>query len=95
MDKKKGWYFNVGQKEYFVETNQQNKTKKFAEKILQEIKAEISEGNIQYILYSLMKANLEIKHCKNFPDYYNIFGENFSGYGSNVDDGKTIILKIV
>ena len=40
---KTGWYFNVGQKEYFVETTQQNKTKKFAEKILQAMKAEISE----------------------------------------------------
>lgn len=34
-----------------------------------------------------MKANLEIKHCKNFPDYYNIFGENFSGYGSKFKHG--------
>ena len=31
-DMKIGWYFNVGRKEFFVESNQQNKTRKFAEK---------------------------------------------------------------
>lgn len=99
---KTGWYFNVGKKEYFVETTQQNKTKKFAEKILQAMQAEISEGNVQYILHNLIKANLEIKHCPACPDmgieardYYNIFGKNFSGYGSeDVNDGKTTILQV-
>lgn len=95
---KKGWYFNVGRKEYFVESNQQNKTKKFAEKILKAMKAPVTDGNISYLQYSLIKANLEIKHCPACPDfgveehdYYNIFGKNFSGFGS---DGMTIILTV-
>lgn len=99
---KNGWYFNIGRKEYFVETERQNKTRTFAEKILDAIGAEKSDGNIKYILYSLIKAHLEIKHCPDIPDmgikahdYYNIFGKNFSGYGSDVEDGKTVILQIV
>ena len=40
---KKGWYFNVGRKEYFVESNQQNKTKKFAEKILEAMKEPVTD----------------------------------------------------
>lgn len=99
---KKGWYFNVGRKEYFVESNQQNKTKKFAEKILEAMKAPVTDGNISYLQYSLIKANLEIKHCPACPDfgvkehdYYNIFGKNFSGFGSDdINDGMTIILTV-
>ena len=99
---KTGWYFNIGRKEYFVESTQQNKTKKFAEKILLAMGAEISSANIDYILYSLIKANLEIKHCPACPDldveefdYYNIFGKNFSGYGTKVNDGLTTILQVI
>lgn len=97
-----GWYFNVGRKEFFVESNQQNKTRKFAEKILETMKVPVTDGNISFLLYSLIKANLEIKHCPACPDlgveehdYYNIFGKNFSGYGSeNINDGMTVILTV-
>lgn len=99
---KTGWYFNVGRKEFFVESNQKNKTKKFAEKILDAMKAPVTDGNISFLLYSLVKANLEIKHCPACPefgveehDYYNIFGKNFCGFGSSdVNDGMTVILTV-
>lgn len=29
---KTGWYFNIGRKEFFVESNQQNKTKNLRKK---------------------------------------------------------------
>lgn len=99
---KTGWYFNVGRKEFFVESNQKNKTKKFAEKILDAMKVPVTDGNISFLLYSLVKANLEIKHCPACPefgmeehDYYNIFGKNFCGLGSSdVNDGMTVILTV-
>lgn len=99
---KTGWYFNVGRKEYFVETMQQNKTRAFLEKVLVAGNWEVSDGNIGFLRQNMIKANLEIKHCPACPDlnvkahdYYNIFGKNFSGYGSeDITDGKTIILKV-
>ena len=99
---KTGWYFNVGRREFFVETERQNKTRTFAEKILDAMKEDVSEGKINYILHHLIKAQLEIKHCPAIPDmgikphdYYNIFGKNFSGYGSeDVNDGMTVILQV-
>ena len=97
---KTGWYFNIGRKEFFVESSQQNKTKKFAEKILEAMKAPVTDGSISFLLCSLIKANLEIKHSPASPDLgveehdsYNIFGKNFNGSGSeNVNDGMTVIL---
>lgn len=98
---KKGFYFALWGYEFFVETEQKNKTNKLVEKIINAINQntkipkviEITEGNISYILYLLTRANLEVKHCSRCS-YYNIFGNNFSGYGSNVEDGKTIIIKL-
>ena len=99
---KTGWYFNVGRKEIFVESDQKNKTCKFAEKILTALDYPTNSGNIDFVLHQLIKANLEVKHCPANPtfgvvehDYYNIFGKNFSGYDSeDVNDGRTIIIKV-
>ena len=99
---KQGWYFNIGAKEYFIESNRQNKTRNFICKILDTIKAPITDANISFIQNRLLKANMEIKHCSACADlgvkehdYYNIYGDNFSGYGSDdINDGFTIILKI-
>ena len=98
---KTGWYFNIGQHEFFIETAQKNKTRKFIEKILEAINQPVTDNNVKYISYYLIKANLEIKtieHDTEFykagTQYYNIFGKNFSGYGSFVNDGKTTILII-
>lgn len=62
----------------------------------------ITDSNISFIQNRMFKAKLEIKHCPaciemgvKEHDYYNIFGDNFSGYGSeDVNDGLTTILSI-
>ena len=102
---KKGFYFRAGRKEIFVETNAKNKTQALATRIF---KALIPHGysipdnpsTRKELLYYLTPAYLEVKHCPACPDldvkahdYYNIFGKNFAGYGSeDVNDGKTIII---
>ena len=99
---KTGWYFNIGVKEYFIESNQQNKTRKFIEKILSAMKVPITDLNISFIQNRMVKAKLKIKYCPACVElgikdhyYYSIFGDNFSGCGSeDINDGFTIILKI-
>lgn len=96
-----GWYFNIGVKEYFIESNRQNKTRNFIEKILDVIKAPITDANISFIQSRLLKANMEIKHCLACADlgvkehdYYNIYGDNFSSYGSgDINDGLLLYSK--
>lgn len=98
----KGWYFVIGKKEFFCETKRQNKTTGLCEGILKSLNQPVTEGNIEYLKTKLLKANLEVKWCPDVPDmgikghyYYNIWGKNFSGYGSDdVDDGKTIVFRI-
>lgn len=104
---KKGFYFQLGRKEIFVETSAQRKTQALASKIF---KALIPHGysipdnpsTRKELHYYMQPATLEIRHCNGCPDlnvkphdYYHISGKNFSGYGSeNVNDGNTIIITV-
>ena len=102
---KAGFYFQLGKKEVFVETTYKKKTEKLASNIFMAL---IKHGysipdnpdTRKELLYYLLPASLEIKHCPDTEfgpahDYYNIFGKSFSGYGSdNINDGKTIIITI-
>lgn len=93
-----GFTFFLRGKDYFVETKQVYKTKKLAERILPLIGCSVTENNIGGLLYRMQKANCEIITCENTDRkenrYYNIFGENFGGKGSWLDDGETIVLKL-
>lgn len=97
-----GWYFYLGGKEYFCETSRQNKSKGLLEGILWFLNKPVTEGNLEYLKSILLKANLEVKWLPDTPDlgvkghhYYNIWGNNFYGYGSNdINDGKTIVFQL-
>lgn len=102
---KTGFYFNLGKKEVFVETSYQRKTEALASKIFHAL---VNHGysipdnpdTRKKLLWYLLPAHLEVKHCPATEfgpahDYYNIFGKNFSGYGSDdITDGKTIIINV-
>lgn len=71
--------------------------------ILLHLNCSLTKENKDYIRYNILKAELEIKELKYQEDmdgfkkgqirkYYNIYGKNFSGYGSFLDDGKTKII---
>lgn len=49
---------------------------------------------IDGILYCIRKAECEIRTLSNGKQYYEISGDNFGGYGTFVDDGKTIVIKL-
>ena len=90
-----GFTFYLRGKDYFVVTSYVNKTKNLARKILPEIGASITDGNVDYLLYLMQKAKCEIKTCntdRKENRYYDISGENFGGKGSWINDGETIII---
>lgn len=105
-----GFYFHVGRTEFFVKTEQKNITVNFIRKILSAINEDPNnEKAVKYVKYYLTRANCQIKSyipskevCKDYGYkegeriyYYNIFGKNFGGHGSdNIDDGRTIILEV-
>ena len=89
-----GFTFRLGRKDVFVETTAKNKTKKLAEKILYKLELPVNPDTISEVLYWLMKANCEIKTLNNGKQYYDIYGNNFGGYGSFLDDGMTILIKV-
>jgi hypothetical protein len=93
-----GFTFLFRNKDYFVVTEQKNKTNKLAEKVLPLIGCSATDGNIQALLFRLTKAQCEIKTCENSDrkvnKYYEISGENFAGRGSWVDDGATVIINL-
>lgn len=97
----KGFYFQLGRKEVFIETSRKRITDTFLEKVLLKLMLPCNTDTKAELRYYIIPACCEIKHCEPCPelgiephDYYNIFGKNFYGSGSTVGDGKTIILKI-
>ena len=97
-----GWYFQLGRKEVFCVSNKVHKTTTLLSDILKKLNIPDNLGTRAELKYYLMPANLEIKFCPaiaefNTPDhyYYNIFGKNFSGFGSeDINDGKTIVINL-
>lgn len=102
MNTLKGFYFNLGRKEIFVESKRVRKTEKLLSDILQSLQLPNNPDTRRELDYWLTPAFLEVKHCPACDalgtpahDYYNIYGRGFYGYGSNdVNDGNTIIIKV-
>ena len=96
---REGFYFFGANHDFFVETKQEVKSRKLARKIAEAIFFEADDYTIETIVRRLQKA-----HCKDtcFTNSegkeicgYEIYGENFAGYGSvDKTDGKTIIIKL-
>jgi hypothetical protein len=93
-----GFTFYLRGKDYFITTTQTKKTTKLASTILPLIGCSVTEGNIQALLFKMSKATCEIKTCQNSnrteKRYYDISGDDFSGRGSWIDDGETIIINL-
>lgn len=89
-----GFTFQLGQKDIFIKTSLKNKTQGLARKILCKLGIPENPDTIRTLLYYLAKATCEIKTPSDGVQYYNIAGENFSGHGSDVNDGRTIIIEL-
>ena len=96
---REGFYFFGAKRDFFVVTDQQVKSRKLAYKIAKAICFEADDYTVETIFRRLQKAwckdtcftNSEGKQIYG----YEIYGENFAGYGSvDKTDGKTIIIKL-
>lgn len=96
---REGFYFFGAKRDFFVETDQQVKSRKLARKIAEAICFEVNDYTIETIFKRLQKAwckdtcftNSEGKQICG----YEIYGDNFAGYGSvDKNDGKTTIIKL-
>ena len=96
---REGFYFYGLGHDFFVETEQKVKSRKLARKIAEVISVKANNYTIKTIFQRLEKAwckdtcftNREGKQICG----YEIWGENFAGYGSiDKTDGRTIIIKL-
>ena len=96
---REGFYFFGANHDFFVETDQQVKSRKLARKIAEAISFEVNDYTIETIFNRLQKAwckdtcftNSEGKQISG----YEIWGARFGGYGSvDKNDGKTTIIKL-
>lgn len=96
----KGFTLYVKGKDCFFVTNKVRKTKQLAKEIIYKLNGtgqfDIPDDPavIHDVLYYLQKAECEIKTLSNGKQMYEIYGDNFGGKGSFVDDGKTVIINI-
>lgn len=96
MENTTGFAFAVRGKDFFVVTDQKRKTSAFAGAVLAAMNAsgEVvrdAEAERAALVQMMRPAVLEVKQSK-CGEYYDIHGENFGGWGSFVDDGKTVVL---
>ena len=94
MNTMNGFTFPMGQKDIFVKTDYKNKTEQLARKILRKMLLPENPDTVKEILYYLQKAKCDIVTFGNGRQMYEIYGENFGGKGSFVDDGMTVIVEI-
>ena len=98
--KKRGYYIRVYNKDCFLVTDAQKRTKALALEFLNKIQNElnkfinIDDATLEFSQKRMQPAFCEIKTLNNGSQYYEIFGNNFGGCGSFVNDGNTIILNI-
>ena len=90
----KGFTFQLGNKDVFIETTLKNKTEGLAKKILLKMGLPENPDTRRELLYWLQKATCEIKTLSSGRQFYEIAGENFGGRGSFADDGKTVIIRL-
>lgn len=95
---KKGYYLYAFGKDCFIATDAQKRTKTLALDFLNKIQNatnrfyNINEESINFVKNAMRPAFCEIKTLSNGKQYYDIFGDDFGGYGSFIDDSKTIIV---
>ena len=96
---REGFYFFEAGYDFFVETAQQVKSHKLARKIAEAVSFEVNDYTIETIFRRLKKAWCKDTCFTNSEGKkicgYEIWGENFAGYGSiDKTDGKTTIIKL-
>ena len=84
----------MGQKDIFVKTSYKNKSEQLARKILRKMLLPENPDTVKEILYWLQKAKCDIITLSNGRQMYDIYGANWGGKGSWVDDGMTVIVEI-
>lgn len=91
---KNGYYlFLRNGKDYFFTTEKKSKTTALAKEIATAAGFNSDPEALAEIKRRISHASLEIKHSERWGDYYNIFGDNFSGAGYFLDgrDGTTTV----
>lgn len=95
---KNGFYIYFRGVDYFYATEKKNKTDALAIDFLNKIQNHLNRfGNINaqtvaYYKKAMQRATCEIRTLQSGRKYYEISGKNFSGYGTFIDDGKTVVL---
>ena len=74
---KTGITFWIGQKDYFVITDQKNRTIPFAIRVLAAIKKPPTNQNAKELLSRMKRVTLEEVEIKNRGKWYKIHGDNF------------------
>ncbi len=87
----KGFYFNIGKKEFFCKTAYKNKSNILAGKILDKLEIQNKPATRAELIYYLLPAFCEVKTAGEFQ-YFNIYGKNFFGFGPDNADSENIVI---
>lgn len=88
----KGFTFYKSGRDIFVVTERKRVTDGLVSEILALLQLPETEHSI--IKHRLMKAKCEVRTLSSGRRYYEIWGDNFAGKGSFLDDGLTAIIRL-
>lgn len=83
----------IGNRDIFVITDYVHRSKQQCKVILEKLEMKISENNIDEIYRRIKRANIQLKKI-NGREFYDIYGEDFGGFGDFVDENKTIVISL-
>lgn len=90
---KTGITFWVGNKDYFVITDQKNRTIPFAIRVLKALKLAPTNANAKELVRRMQKATLERKETGSGKLFYTIHGDGFCSVNP-IEDDCTVILAL-
>ncbi len=83
---KTGITFYIGQKDYFVITDQKNRTIPFAIRVCKNLGIAPTNANAKELVRRMQRAELEKHESENWGPWYSINGDGFGYSGLKEDD---------
>ena len=90
---KTGITFYIGQKDYFIQTNQKNRTIPFAIRVLKNLGIAPTNANAKELVNRMKRATFEKVETENGFQYYRISGDGFTSCNP-VQDNCTVIMAL-
>ncbi len=90
----KGFAFWYHDNDIFVISDKPRKSRTLVREAFKKMGINPSDGMVEVYYDLIRRAECEVKTLLSGRQYYDIHGKGFGGWGSFLDEGKTMIIKL-